>query len=144
MRRQGSSKTARRTKSPICPWHRSVITSLCAGGWVTSMRRQLASGRLNASGALDHGIFLMASKSGHVLRFAPPGAKKGGNSSTSRGFSARPDDVAGWKNRSCCRVGERVIACHVLLTRGAVTSRSRIGRCTRVCSRSSGEEITVI
>jgi hypothetical protein len=60
---------------------------LCSWGLHGDMRRQLALGRLNAAGAFAHGIKPMDSAFGHVQRFELSGtAKKGGKSSTSRGF----------------------------------------------------------
>jgi hypothetical protein len=75
---------------------------------------------------------------------APSPSKKGGNNSASSGFSTGSVTVAsGSKRRARWSSGESVMARHVLLTRGATVRRSRMGSWARVCSRSSGVDITV-
>jgi ferredoxin len=56
-------------------------------------------------------------------------AKKGGNISTKSGFRIYSAiEKSGSKKRAHCKAGERVIACHLLLTSGAAMRRSCMGR----------------
>jgi hypothetical protein len=52
-------------------------------------------------------------------------------------------EASGSKKKARWSSGESAMACQVLLTRGATARRSRMGRWDRVCSRSSGVDITV-
>jgi hypothetical protein len=66
---------------------------------------------------------------------------KEGRDSARRGFRRGGEDGSGSKRALQDRV--RIVACHILLTRGAVTRRSRTGRYARASPRSSGVPITV-